>query len=103
VRYGSCASWAALLFRRRWLRDGWRTSKKRELNLANHVYSASGAGNETSTNLKKGLDKAANTRRADIEGKAGKEERDSEPTCAELISDGADEAVDLFEAEDAWC
>jgi hypothetical protein len=67
------------------------------------VYSASGAGNETSTNLKKGLDMAVNTRQADIEGKAGKEERDSEPTYAKLISDGADKAVDLFEAEDAWC
>jgi hypothetical protein len=47
--------------------------------------------------LKKGLDKAANTRRA---GKAGKEERGSEPTCAKLIGDGADEAIDLFEAKD---
>jgi hypothetical protein len=46
---------------------------------------------------------AVNTRQADIEGKAGKEERDSEPTYAKLISDGADKAVDLFEAEDAWC
>ena len=44
--------------------------------------------------------KAANSRRADIEGKAGKKERGGEPTCAELIGDGADEAVDLFEAED---
>jgi hypothetical protein len=45
------------------------------------------------------LDKVANTRRADVEGKAGKEERDSEPTCAELIGDGVDdsEVVDLFE------
>jgi hypothetical protein len=50
--------------------------------------------------MKKRLDEAANTRGADIEGKAGKEERGSEPTCAELIGDGADEAVDLFEAED---
>jgi hypothetical protein len=46
------------------------------------------------------LDKAANTRRTDVEGEAGKEERGGEPTCAELIGDGADEAVDLFEAED---
>jgi hypothetical protein len=51
------------------------------------------------TSMKKSLDKAANTRRVDIEGKAGKKERGSEPTCAELIGDGADEAVDLFEAE----
>jgi hypothetical protein len=50
--------------------------------------------------MKKSLDKAANTRRANIEGKARKEERGSEPTCAELIGDGADEAVDFFEAED---
>jgi hypothetical protein len=34
---------------------------------------------------------AANTRRA---GKAGKEERGSEPTCAKLIGDGPDEAKD---------
>jgi hypothetical protein len=49
---------------------------------------------------RKNLDKASNTRRVDIEGKAGKEERGSEPMCAGLICDGADEAVDLFEAED---
>jgi len=46
------------------------------------------------------LDNAANTRQADIEGKTGKEKRGGEPTCAELIGDGADEAVNLFEAED---
>jgi hypothetical protein len=61
------------------------------------VYSASGAGNETNT--KTSLDKAANTRGTDIEGKAGKEES-GKPACAKLIGDGADEAVDLFEAED---
>jgi hypothetical protein len=49
--------------------------------------------------MKKSLDNVANTRPADIEGKAGKEERDSEPTCAEFIGDGVpvDEALDLFE------
>jgi hypothetical protein len=52
------------------------------------------------TSEKKCLGKAANTRQADIEGKAGKEEWGSEPTCAELIGGGADEAVDLFKAED---
>ena len=50
--------------------------------------------------MKERLDKSANARRTDIEGKAGKEERGGEPTCAELIGDGADEAVDLFKAED---
>jgi hypothetical protein len=32
-------------------------------------------------------------------GQAEKEERGSEPTCAKLIGDGADKAVDLFEAK----
>jgi len=50
--------------------------------------------------MKKCLDKATNTRRVDIEGKAGKKEGGSEPTCAELIGDGPDEAIDLFETED---
>jgi hypothetical protein len=49
---------------------------------------------------RKNLDKASSTRRVDIEGKAGKEEKGSGPTCTELICDGADKAVDLFEAED---
>jgi hypothetical protein len=49
--------------------------------------------------MKKSLDEATNAGRVDINGKAGKEERGGEPTCAELIGDGADEAVDLFEAE----
>jgi len=45
------------------------------------------------------LDKATNTRRLDVEGKAGKEEWSGETTCAELVGDNVDEAVDLIEAE----
>jgi hypothetical protein len=50
--------------------------------------------------MKKSLDKAVNTRRADIEGNVGKEGKGREPTLAELIGEDADEAVNLFEAED---
>jgi hypothetical protein len=52
------------------------------------------------TSTKKGLDEATDAGRVDIDGKTGKEERSGESTCAELIGDGADEAVDLVETED---
>jgi hypothetical protein len=70
-----------------------RAQGRYKTGLSCHAYSTSGAGNEAQVQ-KKSLDKAANARRDDIEGKAGKEERGSEPTCTELNGDGdgADEA-----------
>jgi hypothetical protein len=52
------------------------------------------------TSTKKSLDEATNAGRVDIDGKTGKEKRSGESTCAELVGDGADEAVDLVETED---
>ena len=57
-------------------------------------------GRKRNTSTKKNFDKVADMRQADIKGKAGKEERGSGPTCAELIGGSANEVVDLFEAED---
>jgi hypothetical protein len=54
------------------------------------VYSPPGAGNET---------QVRNTRRADIKGKAGKEERLVSP-CVLSSSMTVHEVVDLFEAKD---
>jgi hypothetical protein len=51
---------------------------------------------ETKHKYEEGLNKAANATRADIKGKAGKEERSSGPTCTEPIGDGVDDDVVLI-------
>jgi hypothetical protein len=46
------------------------------------------------------LNETTDARRVDVEGERRKEERSGETTCAELLGDGLDEAVDLVEPED---
>jgi hypothetical protein len=46
------------------------------------------------------LDEATNSGRVDVEGMTEKQERGRDTTCAELLGDDVDLAVDLIEGED---
>ena len=49
---------------------------------------------------KESLNETTDGRRIDVEGERREKKRSGETTCAELLGDGVDEAVNLVEPED---